>query len=128
MHRAGYPRRPRRDDRGAASVEFAIAVPMIVLILAALTQGVLWGIGYLAAQSAADRAVQSTRVVGGNAAAGDAQARELLAQLAGNLVRDPQVTVTRGPTVTTVVIRGTAKGLPLPIDVRLTAPTERFVP
>ncbi|MGY0234037.1 TadE/TadG family type IV pilus assembly protein [Longispora urticae] len=128
MPRTLHPRRPRRDDRGATSVEFAIAVPMIVLILAALTQGVLWGIGYLAAQSAADQAAQSTRVVGGSPSAGEVEARELLAQLAGNLVRDPQVTVTRGPAETTVVIHGTAKGLPLPIDVRLTAPTERFVP
>ncbi|WP_018352064.1 hypothetical protein [Longispora albida] len=109
-------------------MEFAIAVPMIVIILSALTQGVLWGIGYLATQSAADRAAQTTRVVGGNPAAGQHQARELLAQLGGTAVRDPQVTVTRGAVETTVVIHGTAKGIPLPIDVTVVVPTERFVP
>ncbi|GIG63219.1 hypothetical protein Lfu02_75910 [Longispora fulva] len=99
-----------------------------MLIISALTQGVLWGIGYLAAESAAAHALRGTRAFGGNPATGEAQARELLAQLAGPLVRDARVTVRRSPATTTVTIRATSTGLSLPIEITMTAPTERYMP
>lgn len=116
----------RRRDRGSAAVEFALAVPMLLLILATLVQFAAWGLGHLAAQAAADRAAQTTRVLGGTAATGRAEARELLDQLAGGVLADPTVAVTRTPTRTTVTVRGAARGIPLPVEVTVTAPTERY--
>ena len=119
-------RRRRLDDRGAVAVEFALAVPLLMLILVVLTQVFFWGMGYLAAHAAADHAAQTTRVVGGTAAAGQTDAEELLADLGGNFVGGPTVTVTRTATTTTVTIAGTAQGLPIPIVVTVQLPTERF--
>ncbi|GAA3302539.1 hypothetical protein GCM10020218_098280 [Dactylosporangium vinaceum] len=119
--------RARLDgDRGAVAVEFALAVPLIVAIIVILTQVFFWGMGYLAAHAAADHAAQTTRVVGGTAAAGQTDAEELLADLGGTFVGDPTVTVTRTAQTTTVTIAGTAQGLPIPIVVTVQLPTERF--
>lgn len=134
-----HPARPRADrrspsrrltrpgpDRGSVAVEFALAVPLLVLILVTLMQAFAWGVGHLAARAAADHATQTTRVIGGTEAAGRIDAAELLDQLAGRLVNDPTVTVTRGQATTTVTVRGTARGVPLPIEVTTEAPTERY--
>ncbi len=119
--------RARLDgDRGAVAVEFALAVPLLILILVVLTQVFFWGMGYLAAHAAADHAAQTTRVVGGTAAAGQTDAEELLADLGGDFVGDPTVTVTRSATTTSVTFAGTAQGLPIPIVVTVQLPTERF--
>ena len=115
-----------RNDSGAVAVEFALAVPMIVLILLTLTQVFSWGMGYLAAQAAADHALQTTRVVGGTPDAGTADATALLDQFGGTFIVDGAVTVVRGPEVTRVTVSGSAHGLPLPIDVTVEAPTERY--
>lgn len=123
-----HRRRHDRGDRGSAAVEFALAVPILVLILAIIGQLFTWGLGYLAVQSAADHAVQTTRLVGGTPATGEDAATDLLHQLAPHLVTDAAVTVTRTATTTTVTIRATARGLPIPIAVTVEAPTERHAP
>ena len=130
-------RRRRRDDRGSAAVEFALGVPILVILLALAVQVGLWAVGDLAARSAANHAVQTTRVVGGTEAAGQQDATALLAQLGGRHVVDPTITVTRTATTTTVTITGHARaiipasiipGLQPVITVTVTAPTERFTP
>ena len=123
---AARSRRGRRDDCGAVAVEFALAVPMLVLILLTLLQVFAWGMGYLAVQAAADHALQTTRVVGGSTAAGTDDATSLLSQLGGKFVADPTVSVTRDLVTTTVSIHGAAHGLPLPIVITVRAPIERY--
>ncbi|WP_173079959.1 TadE family protein [Phytohabitans rumicis] len=91
-------------------------------------QAFVWGVGWLAAQAAADHAAQTARVVDGSEAAGNADAHDLLAQLGGRFLDDPTVHIQRGPWTTTVTIAGTAHGLPLPITVTVHAPTESVVP
>ncbi len=116
----------RRGERGSAAVEFALAVPMLLSVLATLVQLFSWGMAHLAAQAAADRAAQTARVAGGTPRAGRAEARELLAQLPGGFLVDPAVTVTRTPTRTTVAVCGAARGIPLPVAVTVSSPTERY--
>jgi len=122
-------RRQRPAEQGSATVEFAIGLPMLVLLLAFAVQGGIWAIGNLSARQAATHAAQTARIIGGTAAAGHADATELLNQLPGDLITDPRITVTRTPTTTTVIITGTAKsltGLRLPVRVRVESPTERY--
>lgn len=114
-----------RDDRGSTAVEFAIGAPMIVGMLLLLVQAFFWGMGGLAAHAAADHAAQMARVAGGSQAAGQADGAELLDQLGGWFVDDPLIVVERGPETTRVTITGTARGLPIPIRVTVSAPTER---
>jgi Flp pilus assembly protein TadG len=116
----------RRDDRGSVAVEFAIGAPILLGIVLILLQAFVWGMGHLAAHAAADHALQTSRVVGGTAAAGQDDAAALLSQLGGSFVDDPSVTVTRDAATTTVTIHGRAHGLPLPITVSVNAPTERY--
>ena len=116
---------PRRDDRGSTAVELAIGAPIGVFALLLVVQLFFWGMGWLAAQSAADHAAQTTRVIGGSEAAGHADATALLADLGGRFVHNPTVQVQRGAQTTTVTIAGTAHGLPLPITITVHAPTER---
>jgi Flp pilus assembly protein TadG len=120
------PRGAFRDDRGSFTVEFAIGAPILIGILLLLLQMSFWGMGYLSAHAAADHALQTTRVIGGTAAAGQDDAAALLDQLGGPFIDNPSVTVTRGADTTTVTIHGTAHGLPVPISVTVQAPTERY--
>jgi Flp pilus assembly protein TadG len=114
------------QDRGSVSVELAVAVPMILMVLGLLGQGFGWGMAYLAVSQAADHAAQTTRLVGGTPAAGRADAQSVLRHLGGHLVTDTRIEVTRGSAVTTVTIRAHSRGVPIPVTVTAFAPTERF--
>ncbi len=118
-------------------MEFALGVPILVLLLALLVQLGLWAIGDYAARAAANHALQTTRVIGGTEAAGRADAAALLAQFGGGSLLDPTITVTRTPTLTTVTIRGHARpiipaslipGVQPVVTITVQAPTERVVP
>lgn len=115
-----------RDDRGSVAVESAIGAAVIVGLLLLVVQAFFYGMGSLAAHGAADHAVQTARVDGGSAGAGQAEAAELLDQLGGWFVDNPTVSVQRGAQTTTVNIRGKTHGLPIPITVTVRAPTERI--
>ncbi len=87
--------RRRRADRGAATVEVAGWVTLMLLALLAGVQVVMWGYAALGARYAANHAAQTTRVHGGTAAAGQADADATLASVVGNGLQNPQVTVAR---------------------------------
>lgn len=122
--------RPRRQrDQGSTAVEWAIATPLLILLLAALGYGFAWANASYAARAAAQHAVQSTRVIGGSSTAGQADARDRMRTLTAT-ARDVQVTVDRGTDVTTATV--TAR-VPTPfgglsVAHTASAPTERWTP
>lgn len=125
--------RPPRlaSDRGSASAEFAIAAVLFGVLLMLGVQFALWAHATHMAQAAANSGVQTTRVLGGSAQAGNADAATMLAQLSGNVLHDPQIAVTRTSTTATVRITGKATSiLPLlpnlPVSVTVTAPCEQL--
>ena len=123
------PRLP--SDRGSASAEFAIAAVLFGLLLFAGVQFAMWAHATHMAQAAANSGVQTTRVLGGSAEAGNAQAATMLAQLSGNVLHDPQITATRTTTTATVRITGKATSIlpllpDLPVSVTVTAPCEQL--
>ena len=118
-------------------MEFALGAPILVLLAGLLVQIGLWAVGDFDARSAANHALQTTRVVGGTEAAGRDDAAALLQQNGGWFVDDPTITVTRTPTLTTVTIRGHARavipaslipGVQPVITITVQAPTERVTP
>jgi Flp pilus assembly protein TadG len=125
---AGRRRRVLHDDRGSVAVELAFGAPILLGIIVLLLQIFAWGMANHAAHAAADHAAQTARVVGGSSAAGQADANELLAQLGSPFLTNSSATVSRGAVVTTVTVRGTVRGIPVPVTVTVQAPTERFVP
>jgi len=101
-----------------------------MLLLLAGVQLAMWALGQVAAQHAANHALQTTRVAGGSATAGQADANAALDQLAATLIRDRHVSVTRDADHAEVIITGTAPTvvpfLRLPVHTRVRAPVEKF--
>lgn len=119
----------RGDDRGSASVEWALGAAILMSILLLIAHAFTYSVARLAAQTAAGHAVQTARVTGGTPTAGTADATALLDQLHGGNFTARTITVQRTDEQTTVTITGTAPtlipGLDLPVRVTRTAPTER---
>ena len=121
-----------RLDRGSTTVEM---VGYFAVMLAALLLGVqaaAWGLAELSCRYAAYHAAQTSRVLGGTADAGQTDAGTVLTAIDGNLVTDPHISTSRGPTTATVTVSGTAVQvipfLHLPVQATVTAPTENLNP
>ena len=118
-----------RQDRGSASVEWAIGALVLISLFLLAGHAFTWGTARMAAQKAAGHAVQTTRVLGGTETAGRDDANALLDELHAGDFTDRHVSIERTPTLTTVTITGTVPtliGLDLPVRVTRVAPTERY--
>ncbi|MFV2021712.1 TadE/TadG family type IV pilus assembly protein [Micromonospora sp. LOL_023] len=128
------PRRRRRPggDRGSTTTEVVLYAPLLMLLVLLGVQFATWGLAQLAVQHAAHHALQTTRVQGGTVAAGQADADAVLTQIAGTLVSDRQIQVTRTADTATVRISAAAPQvvpfLTLGVSTTVAAPVERFRP
>src|SRR5438477_3896545 len=123
----------RRDgDRGGATVEFVIAVPLLMLILLFVPQAAVWYHGTHVAQAAANRALDAAAALGGSAAQGEAAGNATLTSLGSGVLHDTHVIVVRTATDVRVDITGTAEtvvpGIHWTVHATATGPVERFVP
>jgi Flp pilus assembly protein TadG len=123
------------SDRGNSTVQTLMWATLLFTVALLGVQAVTYGWAYLAARHAADRAVQTARLEGATAAAGQAQAEQVLDQAAGGTLLSPQVQVTRDPQTATATVTGLpvqvplVSLLPLPaVQVSVSAPVERFRP
>ncbi|MFC6019990.1 TadE/TadG family type IV pilus assembly protein [Plantactinospora solaniradicis] len=129
------PRRHRHHlggDQGSVTTEVVLYAPLLMLLVLLGVQFATWGVAQLAVQHAANHALQTTRVEGGTVAAGQADANAVLTQIAGSLVSDRQIDVTRTADTATVQISATAPPvvpfLSLGVSTMVSAPVERFRP
>lgn len=121
-------RRPARD-RGAAALQAAIVVPLVMTLIFTIVQAGLWYHARSVASSAAQVAVQASRAYDGSAANGQAAGMTYISQVGG--LDTPSVGVNRGAVTTTATVTGSTAslvpGLPIPsINVRAEAATERL--
>jgi hypothetical protein len=122
----------RADQRGAATAELVLAVPLLMLLILLVAQFALYMHAAHVAQAAAAQALSVTRVEGGTAADGQNAADQMLAQLASGPLRHPSVSVSRDAVAARVQIQGEVTAV-IPF-LHLTAsgtadgPVERFVP
>ena len=125
-------RRRLRPDRGSTSVEMVGYTAVMLAALLGGVQAAAWGLAELACRYAANHALQVTRVQGGSADAGRADAATVLAQVNGNLVTQPQFSASRGPATATVTVKGNALRvipfLSLPVGATVTGPVETLGP
>ncbi|WP_431895539.1 TadE/TadG family type IV pilus assembly protein [Micromonospora haikouensis] len=129
-------RRTRRrrlgGDRGSVTTEVVLYAPLLMLLVLLGVQFATWGVAQLAVQHAANHALQTTRIEGGTIAAGRADADTVLTQVAGSLVNDRRIAVTRTADTATVQITATAPQvvpfLSLSVSTTMSAPVERFRP
>ena len=123
-------RRRARDERGDASVEVVLAVPVLLFMIMLVIQAGLWFHGSQLAEAAAQEGVQAGRSANGSAAAAEARARDFLGRLSPSVASSAQVLVRRTPEVTRVEITGRVQqvvpGLALTVSGAAEAPTERF--
>jgi Flp pilus assembly protein TadG len=121
----------RRDD-GSASVEFMVAVPLLLLMVMFIVQGAVWSHATHVAQAIATRALDAARIQGGSAAAGQAAAAQAIQALGSGVLRDLQIRITRTATRATVEVNATATsvvpGVHWAIHTQVSAPVERFIP
>jgi Flp pilus assembly protein TadG len=126
-------RRVRRgdddDDRGSATVEVTLAMPLLGLLLLLIVQFAFWAHATHVAQAAANQGVQSARAYGSTASAGADDTTAILDQTAGSILVNRSVTANNTATTSTVTVTGKAAavvpGLSLPITVSVTAPREK---
>lgn len=104
-----------RTDRGAATTQLVIVVPLLLLIALLSVQFALaWHARHIA-QYAAQRALAAGRVQDGATADANARARRSLAALGNRVLIAPSVAAERTTTRTTVRVEGTVmRVLPLP--------------
>jgi Flp pilus assembly protein TadG len=118
-----------RDDRGTASVEVTLAMPLLGLLLLVVVQFAVWAHATHIAQAAANQGVQTSRAYGSTVAVGVEDTNAILDQTAGSILVERTVTANNTATTSTVTVDGEAAavlpGLSLPIHVSVTAPRER---
>jgi Flp pilus assembly protein TadG len=122
------PRRRCESDRGSAAVQTVLAMPIILLLVLALTQvSERWYTSH-AARAVAFHALEALRVQGGSVAVGRAEATAMIRQLGPGILAHTQVTLTRTATTAVVTVTATPpRVLPLPnppVRVTETAPVE----
>lgn len=119
------------NDRGSASAQVVIMLPVTFLAFFLVVQFAMWSHATHIAQAAASHGLAAVRAHGGSPADGTASARNVLADLGGGGLRDTNVDCERGSETALVRISGTAKQvvpfLSLPVHAEAAGPVERFV-
>jgi Flp pilus assembly protein TadG len=118
------------DERGATSIQTVLTYPIVLMLIFAMVQGVLWFHAQNTAQSVANGAVQAARVEGGSVDAGYAEASARLAR-GGDAFASVDVSVTRGEEMATARVVGLAPSIVpgfrgLRVEQSATGPVERF--
>lgn len=123
--------RLRRDERGSATAELAIAMPLVLLLLLCVAQFTVYLHATHIAQAAAAQGLSAVRVVAGSAAAGQAQTNQTLAQLGGGPLRNTSVAVRRDSDRAAVTVSGDATRvlpfLTLRVHAQAVGPVERLM-
>jgi Flp pilus assembly protein TadG len=124
-------RKIRNDERGSGTVELVIATPALLLLILLIAQFALYMHATHIAQSAASQALSATRVEGGSAAAGNAEAQRVLSQLGSGPLQESSVNARRGATTASVTISGTATTIlpfiTLTVHVEAAGPVDKFI-
>ncbi|MGH9211734.1 MAG: TadE/TadG family type IV pilus assembly protein [Acidimicrobiales bacterium] len=120
----------RRGDRGSTTVEVAVLLPLMMLLVMVIVQTGLWFHTRAVMATAANKGLDAARVDGGTPAEGE-QATEDFLSHAGAL-REPSIDIDRGADTTEVTVSGQVVslifGAPISITVTVEAPTEQVTP
>lgn len=119
-------------ERGAASIQTVITYPVVLLLIFAMVQGVIYFHAQNVARSVANGAVQAARLETGTEADGYAEASARLDR-GRDVFASVDVVVERGPEVATATVEGLAPSLVpgfrgLRVEQTASGPVERFTP
>ena len=120
----------RRDQRGSASTELVLLVPVLLFLVLLTVQFGLWLHAQHVAQSAVDEGLRSARTATGSIASGEEHATAFLDIAAARIIEDRSVSVTRDDGTARVTVTGSAPavipGFALPVKASGSAPIETF--
>jgi Flp pilus assembly protein TadG len=121
-------------DRGAATAETAVAMPLLMGLILLIVQFGMWAHTLHVAHATAAEALAAARLEDGSTAAGQRRAQQVRAQIGRRLLANATITVTRGVDLAQVEITTAApRVIPLPIGgfpvhVKVSGPVEHFRP
>ena len=119
-------------DRGSVSlVTLVVVTPVLMLCVMTVVQFGLWYHTSHVVQAAAQEGARAARLWDGSGGAGESRARELIRQLGGSLVANPEVAARRDPAGNArVEVRGYAASVvgfvKLPVRAVSEGPVERL--
>lgn len=118
-------------ERGSSTVEVAVLVPLLAVLVLLAVQVALWAIADEAVQQVASQAALAAAGLGSTVQAGEAAGRQQASQLGGPVLVDPAVTVTEvDPDTVVAVVTGRAESiLPWfhpPVRAQRVATVQRF--
>lgn len=135
--RHGPHRRPppspsrRRTETGSATVEIAVLLPVVMLLLMSVVQAGIYFHTRAVATTAARKAVTAARIEDGTGGDGQLAAEQFLDQN-GAALQTRSVDVTRSETTATATVSGDVAsvlfGFPFSVTVTVDAPVERVTP
>ena len=119
-----------QGQRGDATVEAVLAVPVLLLLITTVIQFGLYYNAAQTAQAAAREGVRAARVEGGTALDGQQRAAEFMATAAPTLIDDVNVVAIRDADTARVDVRGVVHsivpGMTLTVHAAAESPVERF--
>ncbi|WP_449066430.1 TadE/TadG family type IV pilus assembly protein [Planomonospora algeriensis] len=121
--------RKGQGDRGAATVQAAVAFPAALALVLIVVQFGVWRHAVHVAEATAAEALASARVHGAGAEAGRVKASLLLSQIGRPVLRDARASVSRTADAARAEVSGVAQAvvpfLELPVRVVVHGPVER---
>jgi Flp pilus assembly protein TadG len=120
----------RRRERGGATVELVLTVPVLLLLIMLILQfGLYWHANHVA-QAAAQEGVRAARMSDGSAETGRERAQAFVTSAAPTLLHNVDITASRDTQTAAVHVHATVQavvpGLSLAVDVESRSPTEHF--
>ncbi|RAG86213.1 pilus assembly protein [Streptacidiphilus pinicola] len=116
-------------DEGSATVETALAMVLLMLLLMGIVQFALVEHASHIAKAAAANALAQAQTEDGTAADGNGAGAQALAQLGGDVLQHARLTVVRTSDQVTAVVHGQVlsvfPGLHLPVTAHAAGPVER---
>ena len=120
----------RRSERGDATVETVLAVPVLLFLIMVIIQAGLWFHSAQIVEAAAQEGVRAGRIESGTTAKAEDRARQFVSTLSPSLGSTSNVQATRTAATTRVTVQGQVQavipGLTLTVSGVAESPTERF--
>ena len=120
----------RRTERGDATVETVLAVPVLLFLIMVIIQAGLWCHGSQIMEAAAQEGVRAGRVDSATAVDAEERARQFVSTLSPSLASTSTVHASKTAATTRVTVEGQVEavipGLRLTVSGSAESPTERF--
>ena len=120
----------RRTERGDATVETVLAVPVLLFLIMVVIQAGLWFHGSQIMEAAAQEGVRAGRVDSATAVDAEDRARQFVVSLSPSLASTSTVHASKTAATTRVTVVGQVEavipGLRLTVSGSAESPTERF--